>query len=128
MSAGRSSQTGFTLVEALCAISLLGIAMAAVLPSFLQYADSNDLSEERSYALTAAQRAMETLRAEDPASLPSGGSTTIEYVTVGDREFEIVTTYCQDNTFCTADRRQVRIEVNFGGTPIYSITSILGSW
>ena len=122
------SQAGFTLVEALCALSLLGIAMAAVLPSFLQYADSNDLSEERSYALTAAQQAMETLRSQQPASLPTGGSPTIDFVTVGDREFEIVTTFCSDNTFCAADRRHVRVEVNFGGTPLYSVTSILGSW
>ena len=44
---------GFTLTESLLALAILGVALAAILPTFLTYADTNTLNEERSGALLA---------------------------------------------------------------------------
>ena len=115
---------GFTLVEALFAMAILGVALTSILPSFLTYLDTNSLSEERSDAVAAAQLVMEERREADPASLPSSGSSAVRYVPVGTREFEVVTTYCQDASLCGADRRHVVVEVSFGGNAIYDVSSV----
>ena len=74
------NQKGFTLTESLLALAILGIAMVGILPTFLTYMDSNTLSEERTQAVGAAQRVMETLRHLEPKNLPSTGSDPVEIV------------------------------------------------
>lgn len=115
---------GFTLVEALFAMAILGVALASILPSFLTYLDTNSLSEERSDAVAAAQLVMEELRRTDPATMPTSGSSAVRLVPVGSREFEVVTTYCQDTSLCGAQRRHVSVEVSFGGNAIYDVDSV----
>lgn len=115
---------GFTLVEALFAMAILGVALASILPSFLTFLDTNSLSEERSDAVAAAQLVMEELRERDPASLPTSGSSAVRLVPVGSREFEVVTIFCADSSLCAAARRHVSVEVTFGGRVIYDVSSV----
>ena len=115
---------GFTLTESLIALAIMGIALAAILPTFLTYADTNDLSEERSGAVAAAQEIMEGLRQADPVSLPSTGSSAPQLVAVGQREYEVVASFCTDIQYCGLDSRHILIEVSHGGRTIYTVESV----
>ena len=63
---------GFTLVEALCATAILGIALVGILPTFTTYVDSNTRSEERSGAMAAGQQVLEQVRLLDLLDLVLG--------------------------------------------------------
>jgi len=117
-------QAGFTLIEALVAVSILGIVLTAILPSFLNYMDTNTLTEVRSGAVAVAQETMEGLRQADPGSLPSSGYSGPRLHTVGKLEFESVTRYCTRPQFCGANSRQMTIEVMYGGQTVYTLESV----
>jgi general secretion pathway protein I len=118
------NDSGFTLVEALVAIAILGIALVGVLPTFQTFVDANELSEERSNALAAGQVVMEALRREQPASLPKTGSSSVQTVSVGDHAYEIVAHYCQKTQYCTTTSRHIVVEVSFAGETIYSLETV----
>ena len=115
---------GFTLVEALIAMALVGMVLVAMLPAFFTYFDSNTRNEERTGGVEAAQYVIETLRRVDPATLPTSGSTSPQVVPVGERSYEVVTHYCTDSSFCTANARHLLIEVRLGGVEIFSAETV----
>jgi prepilin-type N-terminal cleavage/methylation domain-containing protein len=115
---------GFTLLEALIALGILGVTLVALIPAFQMLMDANSLSEERSNALAAAQEVVEGLRHEDPASLPSSGSSAVQAISVGAHEYEVVTHYCQDTTYCGSDSRHIVVEVSFAGKDVYAIETV----
>lgn len=115
---------GFTLLESLVAVAILGILLAAILPTFFTYLDANTMSEERTGALAAAQETMEQLRQIDPAVLPVTGSAPLQVVSVGKRDFEVLTHFCTANQFCGDDSRHLLIEVSYGGRTVYSVESV----
>ena len=115
---------GFTLVESLIAMTILGVALAALVPSFLNYMDVNTISEERSDAVAAAQLVMERLRQRDPAALPDTGSSSPELISIGSRDYEVVTFYCLASEYCGTTSRHLFLEVNFGGQTVYTVESV----
>jgi general secretion pathway protein I len=120
----RVSERGFTLLEALIAMAILGIALAGLVPSFQAFMDANSLSEERSNAVAAAQEVMEGLRRADPASLPTSGTSAAQVVTVGAHEYEIFASYCIESSWCSTAARHVIVEVHFGGQRVYTVESV----
>ena len=90
------SQRGFTMIEALVSLAILGIALAGIVPGFFLYTRTNALTEVRSGSVAAAQRVFEALRAQDPSDLPSSGASAAQIVPVGKNEFQVVTRYCAD--------------------------------
>jgi prepilin-type N-terminal cleavage/methylation domain-containing protein len=118
------SPRGFTLTEALIALSILGVALAGVLPTFLTYSDTNTMNEERSGAVAAAQLVAEGLRQVDPAGLPTTGTSPVQVVRVGDRDYEVTQRYCVRSEFCGADSRHLTIEVRYGGRTVYSVETV----
>jgi prepilin-type N-terminal cleavage/methylation domain-containing protein len=119
------SQRGFTMIEALVSLAILGIALAGIVPGFFLYTRTNALSEVRSGSVAAAQRVFEALRAQDPADLPSSGASAAQIVPVGKNEFQVVTRYCVITPYCSAGNRHVVIEVSYGGRIVFTIESVL---
>lgn len=117
-------QGGFTIMESLLAIFLLGVVLTGLLPGFMTYLDSNTTSEENSDAVAAAQMVLERLRLEDPSTLPTSGSSDPEVVDVGGRQFEVVSYYCTVTEFCGTDSRHIRVEVTYGGETLFEIESV----
>ena len=115
---------GASLIETVAALAILGIALAAAVPAFMLQMDTNTFAEHHSGAVAAAQQVMETLRNQDPASLPSSGSSAIQAVTVGHHEYEAVTHYCQRSVYCGSDSRHIVIEVSFAGQMVYTIETV----
>jgi len=115
---------GFSLVEALVGMAILGVALVGVLPSFVTALDANTISEERSDAVAAAQQVMEELRQTDPADLPDSGVSDVRLITVGSREYEALTRYCTEPDYCSAGSRHLVVEISFGGRTVYSVATV----
>lgn len=116
---------GFSLTEALIALALLAMVAAAILPAFMTHVRANDRNELRSSAVSAAQERLESLRLQDPASLPDSGSSAPQRVKVDGRDFDVVTHYCERSEFCGDDRsRHLRVEVRFDGRTIYDVETV----
>ena len=78
------NQRGFTLLEGLLALAILGIALAGILPAFFGYMHVTTRNEMRTGAVAAAQRQMETLRFFDPTAMPTSGATGPDYIHIED--------------------------------------------
>ena len=115
---------GFTLVESLIAMAIMGIALAGVLPSFIHNLDTNTSSERHSDAVAVAQQVLEQLRVEDPTLMPTSGSSDIQILTVGGRDYEVVERYCDITAYCTSASRHIIVEVSFAGREIYELETV----
>jgi prepilin-type N-terminal cleavage/methylation domain-containing protein len=118
------SEKGFSLVESLCALAILGIALIGVVPTFYVLVNVDTLSEQRSNAVAAAQQVMEGLRQASPSSLPSSGSSSPQMVSVGQHDYEVTAHYCTNSTFCSTDMRHIVLEVSFGGRNVYIVETV----
>lgn len=118
------SERGFTLLEALIAMAILGIVLAGLVPAFQAFMDANSVSEERSNAVAAAQQVMEILRQEDPSGLPSSGTSSVQTVSVGNHDYEVVATYCSKPSYCSSAARHIIVEVSFAGSAVYQVESV----
>ena len=73
----RGTQRGFTLVEVLVALFLMGLAMMAAAPLFVHAMRENAAGADLGSVGALAVQRMEILRATDFYSLAAGGSLTI---------------------------------------------------
>jgi len=118
-------ERGFSLTEALIALALLAMVAAAILPAFTTHLRANARNEVRSSAVSAAQQRLESLRLQDPASMPDSGSSAPQRVHVDGRDFDVVTHYCERNEYCDDSRsRHLRVEVRFEGRTIYDVETV----
>lgn len=120
----RDGQRGMSLIEALLAIVILGIALSSVSQAFVTQRSVNRRNEERGGAAAAAQQVMERLRRQDPASMPTSGASSPELITVDGRGFEVVTRYCVDATYCGAGSRHLRLEVSLAGQRLFDVETV----
>jgi len=118
------NERGFTIAEVVVALAILSFAMVGLLGAFQTFMDTNTFTEERSDAVAAAQMVMEILREPDPGSLPSSGSSAMQYVDVGQHQFGVVVHYCTSPQYCDADSRHILLEVSHGGEVIYTVESV----
>ncbi len=117
-------QLGFTLIEIVFALGLLGLAMSALFPGFLSHTKYNNFSEVRTSAYQAAQIVLDELRLEEPSVLPSSGSDPAVNVTVGTRSFSVVASFCEDNTYCGANIRHITVRVTYQNEEIYEVNTV----
>lgn len=119
---------GFSLIEALVALAILGILLAFVIPSFAGFLQSNTDNEIRNQATIVAQQQMDFWRRQAKgatgSTLPMSGSTTPQTVTQGGRSYAVTTLFCPDVSQCSSDKRQFRVEVRLGGRLVYSLEAV----
>jgi prepilin-type N-terminal cleavage/methylation domain-containing protein len=118
------NERGFTLLESLLALAILGIALAGILPAFFGYMNVTTRNEVRTGAVAAAQEQMEALRFGDPSTMPMNGATGPAYIGVDAREYELISRYCVRPEYCTTNSRHVLVEVGFGGNVVYQTESV----
>ena len=118
------NEKGVTLIEALVAVAIIGIAISSVAPAFIVQMDTNTRNEERTEAAALAAQVMETLRHEDPADMPNGGSSDPESVTVGHRTYEVVVQYCNEPSYCGPGSRHIVTEVSLDGETLYTTETV----
>ncbi|MCP3980088.1 MAG: prepilin-type N-terminal cleavage/methylation domain-containing protein [bacterium] len=118
------SGRGFTLVEALIAMALLGIILSGVAAGFVSLSTINTHNELRTGAVQAAQIVMEAWRGVSPVDMPDPLRIVRENVVVGEREFRVHTRFCGIAELCSEDVRHIVVEVNFQGNRIYSVETV----
>lgn len=114
---------GFSLVEALVAVSIFGVALAAIVPSFVFFSRSNLSSQRRTEAAAIAQQVVDGLRQKDFATWdPSGESYTLS---AGGGDYKAELTYCTGTlTLCNSGARHLRVEVKQHGKTYYEVETV----
>ncbi|MCI5066488.1 hypothetical protein MRY87_12260 [bacterium] len=111
-------------MEIIFALGLFSLAVSALFPAFLDHVRFNTFSEIRSNAYSAAQVVLDDIRLEDPSSLPATGSDADRTVAVGEREFVVAVSYCEDGTYCGATTRFITTRVSYRGEEIYEVSTL----
>src|SRR5690606_39205835 len=96
---GGRMKKGFTIVEALVAIVILAIAMAALIPVFTRNARINSRMELRSGAVSAAQFVLDDLRISQRDNW-NGTWPTAENVTAGSHDYDVTIEVCAPGPDC----------------------------
>jgi prepilin-type N-terminal cleavage/methylation domain-containing protein len=120
----RHMRSGFTIIEAVVSIAVLGIVVAFLVPAFIGNLQTNTTVEERQQAITIARSTMERIRRVDPGGLPISGTDPATNVTLGSRQYSVTTTYCGISSLCSASARYVEVEVSLNGREVYAIETI----
>jgi prepilin-type N-terminal cleavage/methylation domain-containing protein len=118
------NEKGFTLMEVLLAVALMGTVVLGVVPAFIACKDANQRNEVRSAASAAGQAVLEAHRRLDPAAFPSTGSSAAQVVTVDARDFEVITYYCVESTWCDTQSRHLLVEVGFGNEIVFTVETV----
>jgi type II secretory pathway pseudopilin PulG len=118
------NEKGFSLAEAVCALGLLAIVLLGIVPTIQVLMSTNTISEQRSNAVAAAEEVMESLRQQSPSSLPSSGSSAVQTVTIGSRDYEVVAHYCTRSEYCNDDMRHIVLEVGYAGHNVYIVETV----
>ena len=115
---------GFSLIEAIIAVAILGILMAGVIPGFMSNLQTNDQNERRSEAVNLAQQTLETLRRTDMSSLPMQGSSSAE-TAQNSRTYTVVTSYCKVASYCAQNSaRHLTVEIRYQGKKVYEVETV----
>jgi type II secretory pathway pseudopilin PulG len=142
----QESETGFSLIETVIALTTLGICLAYAMPLFLYAKVNNSKSEIRTGALIVSQRVFDKIRSESIASLPSNdGVASVSSVNpvsqpvdmnaitepeklltkAMGRQYKTTVTYCEgvstDSTICSDKYRKFKVEVSYNGTKVYDL-------
>lgn len=121
----RLGRDGFTLVEALVALGLMGVILSALLPTFANNLRINTESELRTDAVQVAQVELDRLRAL--STWPATGSTTTVVTELATYETELThALYCAGGT-CFQGAREVTVEVRHRGRVLYRVTTVFTS-
>lgn len=117
-------EAGVTLVETLAAIAILGVIVTGVMAAMVAHTDTNTLNEVRTGAGIAAVQVLESLRLEDPETLPAAGASAPVLVTLQGRDYEVVTHYCERPEHCSPTSRHVRAEVLLDGRQVFDAETV----
>ena len=74
----RGSSSGFTLIEVIVSLFLIGLGVLAAAPMFMYAMQGNAIGGEKGAAGALAVEQMEVLRATYFLALPAGGSLTVD--------------------------------------------------
>ncbi len=119
---------GFTMMEVMVSLSLFGIVSAGLMPAFTSFMKFNTQAHLKTQAYTAAQQKLDQLRLSSPQHMPTSGTQGPEDFAFGDRTFQIYTTYCPVNTFCTSNNnRHIRVEAFYLGEQKAEIDTVYTS-
>ena len=116
-------QQGFTLVEVLVALSIVGLITAFLSPVFIAQSKYNTTSELKSLAINATDRQVDLMRLTDPATMQSSGSTT-STVTAGGKNFSVKIDYCVTSSYCSSVTRHLKFTTSYRGIPYHATETV----
>ena len=119
----RPGDAGTTLVEALAALTLLGMTVVFILDGMSNLTRLNTRAELRSQATVAARAELERLRLIDPATMQNSGDEERD-ITIDRVTFRVVTNYCSDSDSCDDVTRHLHVEVFRGSDRIFDVETV----
>ncbi len=119
---------GLTIIEALVAIAILAVAMAALIPVFARNARINTQMELRSGAVSAAQFVLDDLRISQRSNW-NGTWPTSREVEAGSRTYDVDIDVCTSDLpgspcLTTLDAKHIRLEVTHDGTTYFEVETV----
>ena len=138
----RNRNAGFSIIEMLVALVILGVALTSILPVFINYANVNRRTEIRAEAVSAAERVMDELRQRDFGDWDAVREELDDGIKVATGDPNTASddgrTYVPAITWCTADlplcsnnggaignqQRHVRVAISLDGEEQYSVTTV----
>lgn len=125
---GRCVQQGFSLVELLVTLAILGIIIGVMLTAIASNTQLNSRTEQNSQATVAAQQVLDDTRTLDPSTLPLSGAASPKTVTVGGRDYKVTLRYCVATpNYCKGSARQVQATVEHGSKTLFSVETVFTS-
>ncbi len=128
----QSSQQGLTLAEAILATLFFGVAVAVVLPGFMNFQTSTLRNEGELGAVAISQQILDQIRRADVTTLPSSGTSTtlpsgasIAVYSYLGKQYSAVISYCEQTPQdCDAKTRQIQVKVSLYGKPVYTAETL----
>lgn len=120
----RKSERGLSLVESVVSLLIFNIALAGIVPVFLNSAVATIRNEKRTAGIAVSQQVLDELRQADAAGLPQSGTQTLAKVTHLGKDYIPKVTYCQNATYCDANSRHIKIEIDQDGKSIYEAETV----
>ena len=117
------NQAGFSVVELMIAVGLFSVCLSSLASTCYRFLGMNTKMEQRIAAQTVAQDLLEGYRQQDPAALPSTGSSSATIVK-GSRSFDTSTQYCVNASYCTTSSRQLTVTVSYRGATMVTLTTV----
>jgi len=117
-------RAGFSLIEAIIAIAIVGVVLTALVPAFVGNLRINTDSEARSGAVAAAQTVLDQFRVRPKSDWPTPGATVS--VDSHGRSYDVRVTYqtfCQNDT-CYSGAESIDLEVSYGGRIRYTVSTV----
>jgi prepilin-type N-terminal cleavage/methylation domain-containing protein len=122
---GHDSENGFTLLEVMAAMLIFGLILGGMAPVFSRLVKRNTQMEIRGGAIAAAERVLDSIRLEDPSTLPASGSDAVRTITIDNRDFAVTATYCADATFCSSSNsRHISVDVTHNGDRTFEVQTV----
>jgi len=124
VSAINKNRQGFTLIEVMASMTILLIVSAGVAPAFTNFMRFNTSSQLKTEAMAAASRKLDELRLQNPQDMPTSGSTN-DLFTVGNRDFDVETTFCERDTFCsTNNSRHLKVVISYDSKEVFEVETV----
>jgi prepilin-type N-terminal cleavage/methylation domain-containing protein len=119
-------EAGFTLIETLVALVIVGLAVAAATSSLMTNLTFNRKAERAFEGAQAAQTVLDEIRKEDVSTLPASGADSVRQIsTQSRRTYDVYVSYCTDGTYCTDnDVRQLSVRVEHKGAVVYQTQTV----
>ncbi|MFB9993201.1 prepilin-type N-terminal cleavage/methylation domain-containing protein [Deinococcus oregonensis] len=125
MSKFKHVQQGFSLVELLVTMAILGIIIGVMLTAIASNTQLNSKTEQTAQATVAAQQVLDDTRTSDPSTLPLSGADPVDIVNVGGRDYKVTLRYCVPTpNYCSGNARQIQATVEYGGKPLFTVETV----
>jgi prepilin-type N-terminal cleavage/methylation domain-containing protein len=120
----NKQQDGFTLLEVLVALGLFALITGGLDPAIRSNAKRNDRMERTTSAIHAAQVVLDDYRSKRIRDLPSSGEQDVETITIDQREYEVYVFICEDDEYCDAETRRLRVVVTNRSEELYETETL----
>ncbi|MVN88173.1 prepilin-type N-terminal cleavage/methylation domain-containing protein [Deinococcus sp. HMF7620] len=126
MRSNQSTQAGFTIIELLIALAILGIAMTTVMSALLANTSLNTKMERQANAVRISEQTLEAYRQRtDYAALQKNDLS--DTVTMNGQSYTVVTDFCPNDLTtatktalpCNNTSVYIRVEVKYGTTILH---------
>jgi type II secretory pathway pseudopilin PulG len=120
----KRNQAGTSLIEVVMSLQILALATLGVAQAFSFQMNLNTQTEFKSGAVFAAQQTLDEYRTRTIATLPLSGTSPLQTIAVGSRNYTVDVTYCTIPTRCTGNMRQLIAKVYYKGVKKYETETV----
>ena len=119
-----SKQKGFTLIEVMVALSILGLTSSLMLASFLNQVRTINRNVVKSGAVIAAAFVLDEVRSGDISALPISGSAAPVQITRDSKDYDVTISYCLNAALCSSSTKHLTASVSYKSKEVYNVETV----